>query len=319
MQLPPERPVPVFESVKVKVEVPEEAAEKQTVSDEVVTDPVLDEHREIVEEMIEEIVVDESVEEMSVDVIEEMAIEQNVDSLAVEEMGAQKGIEVVAEGIVKDETAEQVVLAGGEEEMALSEEYNLEEEQVYEFVLDPELCEEIGPDLLAEFVSKLTPELFSRLAAGEMDAEGGEGPNTRALEICVEKAEEEKGVLQSLVEVQEVEEENVVEVPVEGDENFADVDVPIEEEHAEVIIDDGEPEVADIELDLDPLVIPVVGEVIMDSLGPDLVPPPAETTIVIESTADYDDEVVPRSKTRGSSGRSRRRHRHSRSSRRSRE
>ncbi|KAL3244863.1 hypothetical protein MRX96_018452 [Rhipicephalus microplus] len=212
MQLPPERPVPVFESVKVKVEVPEEAAEKQTVSDEVVTDPVLDEHREIVEEMIEEIVVDESVEEMSVDVIEEMAIEQNVDSLAVEEMGAQKGIEVVAEGIVKDETAEHVVLAGGEEEMALSEEYNLEEEQVYEFVLDPELCEEIGPDLLAEFVSKLTPELFSRLAAGEMDAEGGEGPNTRALEICVEKAEEEKGVLQSLVEVQEVEEENVVEI-----------------------------------------------------------------------------------------------------------
>ncbi|KAL3226669.1 hypothetical protein MRX96_024864 [Rhipicephalus microplus] len=86
---------------------------------------------------------------MSVDVIKEIVIEQNVDSLAVEEVGVQEGIEVVAEGIVKDKTAEQVVLTGGEEEMALSEEYNLEEEQVYEFVLDPELCEEIGPDLLA--------------------------------------------------------------------------------------------------------------------------------------------------------------------------
>ncbi|KAL3226675.1 hypothetical protein MRX96_024869 [Rhipicephalus microplus] len=83
----------------------------------------------IVEEMIEEIVVDESVEERSVDVLEEMAIEQNVDSLAVEEVRVQEGIEVVAEGIVKNERAEQVVLAGGEEKMAFSEEYNLEERQ----------------------------------------------------------------------------------------------------------------------------------------------------------------------------------------------
>ncbi|KAH7957643.1 hypothetical protein HPB52_020962 [Rhipicephalus sanguineus] len=245
---------------------------------------------------------------MSVDVVEETAVEQNVESLAVEEVAAEEGVEMAAEGGVE---------GGGCRAGRTG--WSLEEEQVYEFVLDPELCEEIGPDLLAEFVSKLTPELFSRLAAGETDADSGEGADMRALEICVEKAEEEKDVLPSLVEVQEVEEENAVEVPLEGDENFVDVDVPIEEEHAEVVIDDREPEVADIELDLDPLVVPVVGEVIMDSLGPDLVPPPAETTIVIESTADDDDEVVPRHKTRGSSGRSRRRHRHSRSSRRSRE
>uniref|UniRef100_A0A224YXM9 E1A-binding protein p400 n=1 Tax=Rhipicephalus zambeziensis TaxID=60191 RepID=A0A224YXM9_9ACAR len=317
-ELPPKQPVPDSEpALKVKVEEPEGAAEEQTVFEEVVTEAVLDEQQEIVEETIEEIVVDESVEEMSVDVVEEMAVEQNVKSLAVEEVVAEEGAEMVAESSVQEAAVGQVVLAGGEGEMAHTEEYSLEEEQVYEFVLDPELCEEIGPDLLAEFVSKLTPELFSRLAAGETDAESGEGTDTRALEICVEKAEE--GVFPSLVEVQEMEEENAVEVPLEGDENFADVDVPIEEEHAEVIIDDREPEVADIELDLDPLVVPVVGEVIMDSLGPDLVPPPAETTIVIESTADDDDEAAPRPKTRGSSGRSRRRHRHSRSSRRSRE
>uniref|UniRef100_A0A1E1X3Q5 Putative chromatin remodeling complex wstf-iswi small subunit n=1 Tax=Amblyomma aureolatum TaxID=187763 RepID=A0A1E1X3Q5_9ACAR len=354
---------------------PAAVAEEQTVFEEVVMEPVslFEDQRveetieEVVEESIEEMMVQESIEvTMLGEDFEEVTIEENVEKMTVEE-----GIEelAVVEGADEMTVEELVLISGEEEDEAPVEAAELDEEQVFEFVLDPELVEEIGPDLLTEFVSKLTPELFSRLSfVEESDAKAeqedeestsevvGEEGNT--LEVLTEAAETAAEVPLEVVEgaeemamgeVEGAEEmamgevegaemamgevEGSVEVPLEEVEGSAEVSVGEVEGTVEVLLEGVESNaempieavectaevpieevefVVDLLPDLEPVPVPVLGEVVMNALGPELVPPPAETTVVVSTTEDE----VPPPKARVTT---RSRRRHTRSSRRSRE
>ncbi|KAK8784648.1 hypothetical protein V5799_008986 [Amblyomma americanum] len=333
---------PVHESAPVLEELAEPgAALEQTVLEEVVTEPIALFEDENVEETIEE-VVEESVEEMTVQESMEIAMQgEDVEEVTigenVEEMTVEEGIEelVVVEG-AQDMTVEELVLVSGEEEEGPVEAAELEKEQVFEFVLDAELVDEIGPELLTEFVSKLTPELFSRLNfVEESDAKAEQEDEESTAEVVEDEGntlevltgEALETIAQVPVEVVEGTEEmalgeveGLVEVPIEeveeGEVSVGEVEsnaeVPIEavEGTAEVAI--AEEFVPDLLPDLEPVPVPVLGEVVMNALGPELVPPPAETTVVVATTEDK----VPSPKARVAT---RSRRRHTRSSRRSRE
>ncbi|CAN7987351.1 unnamed protein product [Ixodes pacificus] len=109
-------------------------------------------------------------------------------------------------------------------------------------------------------------------------------------------------------------EEGYVEQYVE--EQVADEDYVVVEEPMEVCV--GEEAIEEFNSD----VVPVLGEVVVDALGPELMPPPAVSTVVVETTAETVVETTveepPPSPPSSRAGATRsRRTRHSRSSRRS--